>query len=61
VAFFADGGRGMQSVGGLGADNLLLVFPPCVLVTLAAYSSTTFARNRPTCVNAAFSHARASC
>jgi hypothetical protein len=60
VNFFAEGGQGVPTIGGLGAGDLSRVLPPSIFTTFAAYSYATFLPNRPACVNVAFSHARAS-
>jgi hypothetical protein len=61
VPFFTDGGRGggVPPIGGLDADALSGVLPPCVLATLANYSCVVLSPKRPACDNEAFSHVRA--
>jgi hypothetical protein len=61
VPFLAGGGHGVPMVSGLGAGDLSGVLPPSIFATLAACSCVAFSLNHPTCINVAFSHARASC
>jgi hypothetical protein len=60
VPFLVEGGQGVLMVSGLGVGDLSGVLPPCVFTTFVACSCATFSPNRPTCVNVALSHAKAS-
>jgi hypothetical protein len=50
----------MPVMSGLGANDLSGVLLPCVVATLVACSWAAFLLKHPTCVNVAFSHAKAS-
>jgi hypothetical protein len=61
VSFFAEGGREVPMVSGLGVDDLSRVLPLCIFTTSITCSCAAFSPKCPACVNVAFSHARASC
>jgi hypothetical protein len=60
VHFLDEGGQGVTMIGGFGAGDLRGVPPSFVFATLAACYYAAFSSNGLTCVNVAFSHARAS-
>jgi hypothetical protein len=60
MPFFAIGGQGVPTVGGLGTGDLGGVLLPYICATFAACSCAAFSLKRPACVNVAFSHAKAS-
>jgi hypothetical protein len=60
MPFLADNSQGDSIANGLDADDLNDVLPPCVFTILAACSWAAFSPNHSSCINVAFSHAKAS-
>jgi hypothetical protein len=60
VSFLADNSRVESIVDVLGTGDLIDVPPPCFFAILAAYSWVAFLPKWLSCVNVAFSYAKAS-